>query len=449
MPQRLNRALLSVVVILIIFQMHAVAYIGCVSYRLLRNGQIPRSLDRTCGSILRLSASSKIDSDTKKKRWVKDGHAYYVATPLGNLADLSPRARDILAEVDIICAEDTRNTITLLRRLQIPYKSIISHHEYNQHSSIDRISQWLQVERKSIAVVSDAGTPGISDPGTPLAHALGALNIPVHAVPGPSALTAALSIAGVSAIPSTFFGFLPAKGSARSTILQTIDAAPLRSHTIVLFEAPHRILRTLRDLAALSACQSPRSRSIVCCRELTKLHEEILRGDTVQEVLSKLEARVGSEIIPVKDEEDSEDEEVELRNHKSFLNDDENPEDPDSNGQSGIQKHQLLKGEFTIVLGPVYRRTKEELGADDGENKKNHDSAKATKSDETLPLQLDECSTEEEQRAVVIRRLCQLRDTSQMRRSQAIKAVTAELKLPRSLVYSVALSLPWLKETSS
>lgn len=447
MRQRLDRALSFLIVVLIISQMHTLAYVWRMPYRLLRNGHIPRSLDRT---VLRSSTSAKIDSDTKKKCWVEDGHAYYVATPLGNVADLSPRARDILAEVDIICAEDTRNTITLLRRLQIPYKTIISHHEYNQHSSIDRIAQWLQVERKSIALVSDAGTPGISDPGTPLARALGALNIPVHAVPGPSALTAALSIAGVSAIPSTFFGFLPAKGSARSAILQTIDATPLRSHTIVLFEAPHRILRTLRDLAALSACQSPRSRPIVCCRELTKLHEEILRGDTVQEVLSKLEARVGNDGLSVKEEEEKEDEGDDQLNHQSHY-DDENAEDRDLTIQSGLEKQQLLKGEFTIVLGPVYRRTNEVLDSDNRVNEKNNSISESIDktSDETLPSQLDECSTEEEQRAVVIQRLCQLRDTSQMRRSQAIKTVTADLKLPRSLVYSVALSLPWLKESSS
>lgn len=215
---------------------------------------------------------------TFRRQKAEPGHVYYVATPLGNIGDITYRARDILSTVDVIYAEDTRNTIRLLKFLSIPQKEIHSHHDHNQRESIDTIVQRAR-EGASIAVVSDAGTPGISDPGAPLAAALAENLIPIHPVPGPSAVISAMSIAGFTNSEFTFFGFVPVKGSERIEKLQAISDT---KHTAVIYEAPHRILKTLKDL--LQANPAMRTRSCVCCRELTKLHEEIKR-DSIENIL--------------------------------------------------------------------------------------------------------------------------------------------------------------------
>lgn len=216
-------------------------------------------------------------------RWVQPGHVYFVATPLGNRYDISMRATEILSSVDIICAEDTRRTIQLLRLLALPQKKVISHHEHNQAHSIPEIIKLVK-SGKSIAVVSDAGSPGIADPGAGLAEALSRDDVPMHPVPGPSALIAALSICGFQASEFTFLGFLPVKGRDRSEKLSRISQT---THTVAFFEAPHRMLRTFSDLAALDFASS--NRSCVVCRELTKKHEEIKRG-SVSEVQQWLQA---------------------------------------------------------------------------------------------------------------------------------------------------------------
>jgi len=227
---------------------------------------------------------------TKRLNNVTPGHVYFVATPIGNLQDITARARETLTEVDYVCAEDTRHTIGLFRHLQIPYKQMISHHEHNHHTSIPHIVE-LARSGKSIAVVSDAGTPGISDPGTELAAALAKVNLPIHPVPGPSAVISGLSVSGFPCSPFTFFGFLPAKGTPRKEMLRQICDT---KHTVVLYEAPHRIQRTLQDLASfvpLGTAEvvplSMSSRLCVSCRELTKVHEQISRG-TVAQVLHGL-----------------------------------------------------------------------------------------------------------------------------------------------------------------
>jgi 16S rRNA (cytidine1402-2'-O)-methyltransferase len=197
------------------------------------------------------------------------GRVYVVATPIGNLDDLSPRARRVLAEeVSRIACEDTRHTAVLCQRWQIATPRISLH----AHNERERVPQLLALlERgESIALVSDAGTPLISDPGERLVRAALAAGFDVVPVPGPSAVIAALVASGFAAQPFAFFGFLPRKGGARRAVLGEIARFP---GTTVLYEAPGRIAQTLADLRG---ALGPRRAAI--CRELTKLHEQVLRG---------------------------------------------------------------------------------------------------------------------------------------------------------------------------
>lgn len=219
---------------------------------------------------------------------VEKGHLYFVATPLGNLQDITLRAISVLSTVDIICAEDTRNTAKLLRLLNIPYKKLIAHHEHNWQQSSPELVRLLQ-QGKSIALVSDAGTPGISDPGAPLAAAVAGAGIPIHPVPGPSAVVSALSISGFSGSIFTFYGFLPVKGKERK---MAASALMNSDHLSVFYEAPHRIRNTLELLLSLGPEHS--ERLVVCCRELTKLHEETFRG-SLNQALAWLDRAEGVE----------------------------------------------------------------------------------------------------------------------------------------------------------
>jgi 16S rRNA (cytidine1402-2'-O)-methyltransferase len=210
---------------------------------------------------------------------VQAGHVYFVATPIGNLGDITLRGIDVLKNVDLICCEDTRKTSHLLKMLSLPFKAFLSHHEHNQFETIDKIIQKAK-DGSSVAVVSDAGTPGISDPGSPLAAALARNNIPTHPIPGASAVVSALSIAGFPATPFTFIGFLPIKGKERTKLMTVIKSSP---HTLVFYEAPHRVLRLFKSLIDVPDMAS---RPCVSCRELTKKFEEFQRG-TVQELYEK------------------------------------------------------------------------------------------------------------------------------------------------------------------
>ena len=223
------------------------------------------------------------DIVTTTNNTVIGGHIYFVATPIGNLNDISKRAVSTLSQVDVICAEDTRHTHRLLNLLKIENKKVISHHEHNYKEQIPHIIHALQTG-KSIAVVSDAGTPGISDPGAQLAEACHDNDIPVHPVPGASAVISALSVSGFPASLFTFFGFAPVKGTERAARLSSLAAC---THTAALFEAPHRVVRTLQELAR---DHGQGGRPCVCCRETTKLHEELVRG-TVDECASRLSDR--------------------------------------------------------------------------------------------------------------------------------------------------------------
>lgn len=192
---------------------------------------------------------------------------YVVATPIGNLEDITLRALRILAEVDIIAAEDTRKTKRLLAKYGINTKLT----SYHQHSKVGKTSHLLkELDKKDVALVSEAGVPTISDPGGGLVRAAIEEGIPVVAVPGPSAVATALAISGMGADRFLFLGFLPRKKGERQRLLASIAGELL---TIVAFESPHRLCSALADiLEALG------DRQITIGRELTKLHEEVFRG---------------------------------------------------------------------------------------------------------------------------------------------------------------------------
>lgn len=196
------------------------------------------------------------------------GRLLLVATPIGNLEDLSPRAARALAEADLVACEDTRHSGRLLAHLGIQ-KPLVSLHEHNERARLPRLLAALAAG-DTVAVVSDAGTPLLSDPGFPLVRAAVEAGHRVEAIPGPSALLAALTASGLPPYPFTFAGFPPPKSGRRRTFYRKL--APL-AHTLVLFESPHRLLASLEDARAELG-----DRRAALGRELTKLHEEMLYG---------------------------------------------------------------------------------------------------------------------------------------------------------------------------
>jgi len=202
------------------------------------------------------------------------GTLYVVATPIGNLEDLSPRARRILAEVDRIAAEDTRRSLALLRHFGIR-TPLVSLHEHNEQARVEQVCTWLGAG-EAVALVSDAGTPLISDPGYLMVRELRRRGFPVRPIPGPSALIAALSVAGLPTDRFAFEGFLPARSAARRARLEALAAEP---RTLVFYESPRRAAASLADMAGIFGG----TREAVVARELTKVHEEI-RGGTLDQL---------------------------------------------------------------------------------------------------------------------------------------------------------------------
>jgi 16S rRNA (cytidine1402-2'-O)-methyltransferase len=194
---------------------------------------------------------------------------YVVATPIGNLADITLRALHVLGLVDRIAAEDTRNTGQLLARYGIS-KPLIAVHEHNEREAAERVIDFLRAGER-VACVSDAGTPGISDPGAKLVDAVREAGFQVVPLPGASALATALSAAGDWVSTFTFLGFLPPKAKQRASALQPLAA---HTHAMVFYEAPHRIVETVQ---ALADAFGP-ARRVLIARELTKLHESLYRG---------------------------------------------------------------------------------------------------------------------------------------------------------------------------
>ncbi len=209
------------------------------------------------------------------------GKLFVVATPIGNLSDLSPRARLVLEQVDLIAAEDTRRTGQLLTSLGLR-KPLLGLHEHNELERSEELLAALQAG-KTVALVSDAGTPLVSDPGYRLLAAARRAVIPVSPVPGPSAALAALSVAGLPTDRFHFEGFLPAKSAAR---LQRLAALATVRNTMIFFEAVHRIDACLADLAQVFGPDRPAT----LAREVTKLHETFYRGS-----LAQLRAKLGKD----------------------------------------------------------------------------------------------------------------------------------------------------------
>jgi 16S rRNA (cytidine1402-2'-O)-methyltransferase len=192
-----------------------------------------------------------------------------VSTPIGNLGDMTHRAVETLRGADIILAEDTRRTGILLRHYEITGR-LVAAHEHNEASRAAQVVAWLG-EGKKIALVSDAGTPLLSDPGARIVREAAEAGFPVVPIPGASALLAALVASGIATDRFTFFGFPSRKASERSALLDEVAAL---SHTAVLYESPQRLGRLLQDLAQRTGAD----RRVAVARELTKLHEEVFRG---------------------------------------------------------------------------------------------------------------------------------------------------------------------------
>ncbi len=206
------------------------------------------------------------------------GTLYIVGTPIGNLEDITYRAVRVLQNVDLIAAEDTRHTGKLLHHFQVKAPQI-SYHDHNRHSRHPEILEHLS-NGKAIALVTDAGMPGISDPGYELVIACIEANIPVVPIPGVSAVTTAISASGLPTDRFVFEGFLPVKGQERQSRLEFL-ASEVR--TIVIYESPHRLQQTIQDLAKVLGLE----RKIVLARELTKLYEEFWRG-SLEEAITQL-----------------------------------------------------------------------------------------------------------------------------------------------------------------
>lgn len=208
------------------------------------------------------------------------GTLFLVATPIGNLEDITLRALRVLGEASCIAAEDTRHTRRLLERYQIRVP-LISYHEHNKRARLGEVL--ARLERGDVALVSDAGTPGLSDPGYELVAAALEAGHPVLAVPGPSAPIAALVASGLPTDAFIFLGYLPRRRPERVALLRTLVN---ERRTVLAFEAPHRLGACLVDMQAVLGDE----RRLTVARELTKVHEEILRG-TVAEALAHFSAR--------------------------------------------------------------------------------------------------------------------------------------------------------------
>ena len=234
----------------------------------------------------------------------KKGNLYIIATPIGNLEDITLRAIRILKEVDLIAAEDTRHTLKLLNHLEIS-KPLISYHRHNEEIRTEELIKELKTG-KNIGLVSDAGTPGISDPGEEIIKKCIEESIKVVPIPGACAMINALITSGISTKEFIFLGFLPLNKKSRKEKLEEIKNA---NKTIILYEAPHKLKNTLNDLSDIL-----QSREVVLARELTKIHEEYIRG-TVKELMEKTDNLKGEMILIIeKNNKDNEEELNSLNN---------------------------------------------------------------------------------------------------------------------------------------
>lgn len=217
----------------------------------------------------------------------KNGTLYIVATPIGNLEDITLRAIKILKEVELIAAEDTRHTLKLLNHLEIS-KPLISYHRHNEDVKSNVLVEKLQ-EGKNIALVSDAGTPGICDPGEEIIKKCIELEIKIVPIPGACAMINSLICSGIETKEFTFLGFLPLNKKLRKNKLEEIQKS---KKTIIIYEAPHKLETTLKDLKQILNCE----RKITIAREITKIHEEFIRG-SIDDLIQKTQDIKGEIVI--------------------------------------------------------------------------------------------------------------------------------------------------------
>lgn len=234
----------------------------------------------------------------------KFGVLYIVATPIGNLEDITLRAINVLKDVDLIAAEDTRHSLKLLNHLEIS-KPLISYHRHNEETRTDLLIRELK-EGKSVALISDAGTPAISDPGEEVVKKCIEENIKIVPIPGACAMINAVICSGIDTTEFIFLGFLPLNKKNRNEKLEEIRNA---NKTLILYEAPHKIKSTLSDLKNIIG-----DREIVIARELTKIHEEFLRGN-IYELIEKIE-NIKGEMVLIIDKNNN----VDIEKENSFEN---------------------------------------------------------------------------------------------------------------------------------
>lgn len=218
----------------------------------------------------------------------KKGKLYLVATPIGNLEDITLRAINVLKDVDLIAAEDTRHTLKLLNHLKLA-KPLMSYHRHNEDIKTDKLMDKL-LEGENIALVSDAGTPGICDPGEAIVKTCVEKGIDVIPIPGACAMINALIASGIDTKEFTFLGFLPINKKLRKEKLHKIETS---KETIILYEAPHKLMSTLNDLKMILG-----DRKVVLARELTKIYEQFIRGN-IEEVMEKAQNLKGEIVLIV------------------------------------------------------------------------------------------------------------------------------------------------------
>jgi 16S rRNA (cytidine1402-2'-O)-methyltransferase len=232
------------------------------------------------------------------------GTLYLVATPIGNLEDITLRALRVLREADIIACEDTRTTKVLLDKYEIAGKQLISYYSHNEFKRVPQLIEALE-EGRSVAVVTDAGTPGISDPASAIVRAAIEKNIPVVPIPGATAAISALIASGLSTRRFAFEGFIPQK-KGRKTFLESLKN---EERTIIIYESPHRLVKTVQDLRTYFG-----ERRAVVCREVTKFYEEFLRGTLteIDELLAKKSSIKGECVIVIEGKDGAQADETEM-----------------------------------------------------------------------------------------------------------------------------------------
>ena len=222
---------------------------------------------------------------------LKNGLVYLISTPIGNIDDISKRAIDTLNSLDIVLAEDTRNSSILFKRIGVNPKKLISCFSYKEEELANKILNEVKLNNLTIGLVSDAGTPGISDPGAILVKKAIELNIPVSAILGPSAFIQGLILSGFNTANFSFYGFLPTKEQERERVLSNLVN---KEETLIFYEAPHRLIKTIQSMQKVF-----KDRKCLICRELSKIYEEYIRGSLDELVNLDPSSLIGEFVIVI------------------------------------------------------------------------------------------------------------------------------------------------------